>query len=962
MKNKKRFISLLLIMAVLVTSFSTYTTPISAADTEPVLTNGDFEEEINPDDIQLYKAQRVDATTGKVKTGSHAIKVGSEKPTEDKDYPLWFFNGGKGSANIIIRNVQPNTKYRVSMSLYNETGVNMRIGVLDIEGSRVPFRRGQLKSESRNHWFQTSNWQEAKIDIVTGPRSKELYAFALTNWTNTEQGAGVFYIDDVKVEKLEEVPSSVTSTVQYTPKDTAEFPQTIPAIQEFTASDQGQFNLDKTLQAIFVDEANYDKAEYFGEKLVEKGLVEKYEIFDISEKGKSGIAIENSDLKFNYPADHEGTRHEAYEMDIENQLISLNAESTSGIQNGLMTLLQAFTQQDFLPNGTVNDYTDQEIRGLQVDTGRRYYSIGWLENQIEQMAYQKLNKLQLRLKDNEGLRYESEVAPQFIDTAGGYWTREEVKHLVNYARQFDIEIIPEVDFPGHSEQDGVYFDDSWALKSGSRTLNFALPEVREYMLSLYKEAFELFEADTVHIGGDEYFQTAGYEDPEGKLTAWAVAESGDPSANEYDALKIYFNEMAAPFLEEGKRVLVWNDNIKDVGTSAVTLDDRIVIDFWAGTFYNSISASDTLNKGYQTMGSAANLYHDLWPENDKLDRPLPEWFYSQWNRFTYSTGYGQEQVSETNLSLGQMFPIWDDAHGYVPEYILTQTLYPRLNIFADMMWGSSTNTKNYAEFERLGYQIGTVKQEGFSQIELIYNENDYDLVATAISDELATMDLAVYNSEKIDALKDLVAAPANPGNYSSSIYQLIHAFENLNAETPTYESVSVHYHDESGKEIHEPLELNRDDTSRYSVEPIEIDGYEYVSVARGNDVVSGFFDDERHEIKFTYKLKKSTEPGGETPGGETPGGETPGGETPGGETPGGETPGGETPGGETPGGTKPGGTKPGSETPGVDQPKDGKDLPGTGVTPNNIALVGGILILVGTTMYLIKTKKEKHNN
>ena len=66
-----------------------------------------------------------------------------------------------------------------------------------------------------------------------------------------------------------------------------------------------------------------------------------------------------------------------------------------------MTILQAFAQRKSLPAGSVQDYSDQVVRGLQVDSGRRYYSIQWLKDQIEQMAYYKQNILQLRLKDNE---------------------------------------------------------------------------------------------------------------------------------------------------------------------------------------------------------------------------------------------------------------------------------------------------------------------------------------------------------------------------------------------------------------------------------------------------------------------------------------------------------------------------------------------------------------------------------
>ena len=215
------------------------------------------------------------------------------------------------------------------------------------------------------------------------------------------------------------------------------------------------------------------------------------------------MAVSYTHLTFELPAAVTTSKIDAYQIDIDQDKTVIHSDYIQGIQNGAMTILQAFAQRKSLPAGSVQDYSDQVVRGLQVDSGRRYYSIQWLKDQIEQMAYYKQNILQLRLKDNEGIRYDSKIAADFVDRKGGFWTQEEVDELVSYAAKFNIEVIPEIDFPGHAEQE-ANFHSGWCIPGSTKALDFSKQEVREYMISVYKEAADFFHAKTIHIGGDEY--------------------------------------------------------------------------------------------------------------------------------------------------------------------------------------------------------------------------------------------------------------------------------------------------------------------------------------------------------------------------------------------------------------------------------------------------------------------------
>ena len=860
---------------------------IHAEGENPVLDNGGFEHELNKEDIQTYKAKRVDATEGKVRSGNYAIKIGADMPEEgSREYPFWLYNGGKGMVNYVIRNIKPNTKYVFKGSFYNETGVSMRIGILDLENNQqkpagpwdppAEWEPGMLTSEYNKHSDVSSQWEEVELELVTGPRTTELYAFALTEWTGgTPAGAGVFYVDDFSIEEKETVDPIVESTIEYTGTNENGFPFTLPMVQAFTPDEsQPAFNIDKKHQLFYSDIFSKEKTEYLAKTMVEKGIINSYRIEDIGDKEPGeGIVVSQEAISFAYPDTYSKTISDAYEIDITKDKIHIHSEYLEGIQNGTMTLLQAFVQKDTLPAGQVIDYAKTDIRGLQVDSGRRYYSVDWIKNQIEQMAYQKLNTLQLRIKDNEGIRYESDVAPELVDRAGGFWTKEEVKEIVNYAKQFGIQVIPEVDLPGHSELDGEMVDESWLLAPGTKVLDITLPEVQNYMASIYEEAFTLFEADIVHMGGDEYFETPGFTDPDNKLTTWAKEETGNPNANMYDAFKLFFNKLAKPYIDNGKTVLIWNDNIKDLEGPAVTLDKNISIDFWGGGFYNSIRVNDTLSKGYTGLSSALGLYHDLWPDVNKLEKPLPKFLYSRWkvNSFPYLSD--AEEVTEENMqnTLGQMFPIWDDTNGFAPEYILNRTLFPRLTIFANTMWGGDRTEQgehklSFKEYEFLTYKIGPLGNDNHNQIRMDYMDKDVEIIVSKIAEGISAMEtINPQQDENVDVLKQsLSTVTSTTSGNGDKINTLIRLYENLGYTVPTYGNVTINYYDENGKEITDQQILTSVESidGTYKTTPIHIEGYTFNKTLEGSASETGYF--YKYSQQITYEYKKNEAPAEKT--------------------------------------------------------------------------------------------------
>ena len=146
----------------------------------------------------------------------------------------------------------------------------------------------------------------------------------------------------------------------------------------------------KRNQVFSTDEFSKAKTEYLAKSMKEKGIIENYTINVIDNiSNAKGITLYKQPVYFELNDMVKGRECEkdAYQIDITENAVTIYSDYIEGIQNGSMTILQAFVQRDSLNCGVVQDYTDQNIRGLQVDSGRRYYSIDWLKKQVEQLPY-----------------------------------------------------------------------------------------------------------------------------------------------------------------------------------------------------------------------------------------------------------------------------------------------------------------------------------------------------------------------------------------------------------------------------------------------------------------------------------------------------------------------------------------------------------------------------------------------
>ncbi|MBD0421546.1 family 20 glycosylhydrolase [Streptomyces sp. TRM S81-3] len=716
---------LLVTVAALALCATTLTTlggsPASADGDDPLMTDPGFESGTF-DGGQYYHASLV--APGASGSG-HAARVGLDYDGDSRyprggNLPVRGTGVSRGMVNKPVRQVEPNTVYEFTAKVRTEGNASVRVGVFDAEN--VAFYRG-----AANHVDVSSpTWTTVTRTITTGPRTRELNAFCFLNELGSSSGPG--YCDDFAVHKV----GPAADPAPAPPDDTRAwgangFPVTIPAVQSFTRHDgeswqpQGDLSISvRHGQAATLR----DDAERIAEEFVEAKLVRTATVRTVDDHARvaRGILLTTGAVDLSAaPAKAQALASQAYRLDIDENAVRVTGGSDTGAFYGAQTILQALRSAGRLPAGAVTDWTDQTFRGLQVDSGRRYYSLGWLKNQIKDLAYTKMNYLQLRVKDDQGLRVESTVAPKLVDRlpAGGSWSKAQIADLVAFARRYHVTIVPEIDVPGHSSLDTqVYPEYALPEKTG---YDYSRADVREHLARWVREIGATFGTPYVHLGGDEFFDA---DNP--RLLSWVRGFAG-PKATGEDGYKALFNYLAGELAEDGRGTWMWNDMISDPAGGAVRLSRDITIDYWA-QIYDAPPAGAYLDAGFTLIGSSSDLYHDLWPpltaddKNNTINQPWPA---GQWTTYgspyVYSGGWGAPySVPAGSNSVGQFFPIWDDPHGWAPEYVLTQTLLPRLRVHAQSVWNSPDPVTDFAAFDpylrKLGHAPGF--QQPVSTLEL----------------------------------------------------------------------------------------------------------------------------------------------------------------------------------------------------------------------------------------------------
>ena len=348
------------------------------------------------------------------------------------------------------------------------------------------------------------------------------------------------------------------------------------------------------------------------------------------------------------------------------------------------------------PLGTIQDSPKYRHRGLLLDCSRHFFPVEIIEKVIEQMSLVKLNVFHWHLTDDQGWRIESREFPKLHQMSKAYYSQEEICHVVEYARDRGITVIPEIDLPGHSASLLTAYPELGCpgntVPAGQDTTVFqnvlcaGKDTVFSFLDKLLAEVCQLFPADFVHVGGDEVSKEAWRKCP---CCAKKMESQG---IENYDDLQVFFtNRLDAILKKHGKRIICWNDSLE-----ADNLTKDALIQYW--TDKHSASMYKYEETGVKFLYSwKFHLYFD-YPYRITPLKTVYE----------FSPQIEEGHPVNPDQLTGFEACLWTE--GVADLQKLGELVFPRAYAMAENAWSQE---KNYEDFQsRLGKILSLSRQNG----------------------------------------------------------------------------------------------------------------------------------------------------------------------------------------------------------------------------------------------------------
>ncbi|MGA7156843.1 MAG: family 20 glycosylhydrolase [Acidobacteriaceae bacterium] len=295
---------------------------------------------------------------------------------------------------------------------------------------------------------------------------------------------------------------------------------------------------------------------------------------------------------------------ESYQLTVTPQHATLTAATDVGAMHGLQTLLQLATNEQgacVLPAVTITDSPRFRWRGFMLDVSRHFEPVSVIERTLDGMAAAKLNVFHWHLSDDQGFRAQSKRYPELTELASDhqFYTQDQLREVVAYARARGIRVVPEFDMPGHSTSWILAYPELnpeahiTALPAVYGTPTAVLDPTSEYTYkfinNLVAEMGEIFPDAYFHIGGDEVQGEAWTNNP--RIAAYMKKKGFKTPAE----LQAYFNQRLEVILQKhGKKMIGWDEILNPA------LPKNIVIQSWRG----EASLAEGAQQGYQGILSA----------------------------------------------------------------------------------------------------------------------------------------------------------------------------------------------------------------------------------------------------------------------------------------------------------------------------------------------------------------------
>jgi len=435
----------------------------------------------------------------------------------------------------------------------------------------------------------------------------------------------------------------------------------------------------------------------------------------------------------------------AYQMTIDNKGVYIAGDNETGVFYGIQTLIQLLPVPDarlkMRPNKLAISYVSIEdapsfaYRGLHLDVGRHFFPVSFIKKYLDYLAYHKLNTFHWHLTEDQGWRIEIKKYPKLTSVGGwrngtiigrypgtgndnmrygGFYTQQEIKDVVQYAKARFIDVIPEIEMPGHgSAAIAAYswlscFPDQPTAIPANMISKKSVEEQSKGRIKLVQETWGVFD-DVFCAGNDstflflqdvidevitlfpsKYFHVGGDECPK---THWKKCPRCQQRMKEHDLkdeheLQSYFIQRIEKYLNSKGKTLIGWDEILEGG-----LAPKAVVMSWRGE-EGGIAAAKQKHEVIMTPGNPVYFDHTQSLNEDSVTiggyNPIEK-------VYAYQPVPKELNAEESNYVLGAQANVWTEymKNKRKVEYMIL----PRLAALSEVLWGKKENS-SWEDFEK----------------------------------------------------------------------------------------------------------------------------------------------------------------------------------------------------------------------------------------------------------------------
>lgn len=411
---------------------------------------------------------------------------------------------------------------------------------------------------------------------------------------------------------------------------------------------------------------------------------------------------------------------EAYNLRISPKMIEIEAKTGNGFFYGLQTLYQLLPVEIYgkkkatikkwsVPSVQISDAPRFAYRGLHLDVCRHFFPLEFIKKYIDAMAIHKFNSFHWHLTDDQGWRMEIKKYPRLTEIGskrdetiighfyerfpqqfdgkpyGGFYTQDEAREIVAYAADRFIEVIPEIEMPGHAQAAIAAYPFLCCTKDSTikvatrwgifKEVFCARDTTFSFLEDVLTEVMEIFPSKYIHIGGDEC--------PKDRWKSCPDCQSLIKSKNLKDEheLQSYFIERIEKFLNSNGRHIIGWDEILDGG-----LAPNATVMSWRG-IRGGIAAAKAGHDVIMTPGT--HCYFDYY-QSDPETEPTTIGGYTPLSKvYEYEPIPTELTTDEAKHILGAQANLWTE---YMPtSYNVEYMAFPRVSAMAEVVWSTKKN-------------------------------------------------------------------------------------------------------------------------------------------------------------------------------------------------------------------------------------------------------------------------------